>query len=138
MGQIIDMGITKARVVLKGKKNKYSSTALVDTGARMSLIDESIANHVGVEPTGRKIEFMSVSGQKVQALEGIVYEFRIEEELLKYEAVAIAEIPKAVKETLMNSGLDGKVIVGLLTPERANLLPDTTTGQLKKVPSFIL
>jgi hypothetical protein len=39
----------------------------------MSLIDESIANQVGVEPTGRKIEFMSVSGQKIQALEGIVY-----------------------------------------------------------------
>jgi hypothetical protein len=29
--------------------------------------------------------------------------------------VTIAEIPKAVKETLMNSGLDGKVIVAFDT-----------------------
>jgi hypothetical protein len=42
--------------------------------------------------------------------------------------VAVAEIPEAVKETLARSELDGRVIVGLLTLERANMLLDTQLG----------
>jgi hypothetical protein len=42
------------------------------------------------------------------------------------------------REALMRSGLDGRVIVGLLTLERVNMLPDTATGVLKRVGSFIL
>ena len=38
----------------------------------------------------------------------------------------------------MKSGLDGNFVIGLLTLERANLFPDTTTGVLRKVESFIL
>jgi predicted aspartyl protease len=127
-----------AKVKLKGTKNEYISTALVDTGARMSLIDKSIADRIGVELTGREIDFVSVSGHVVRASEAVVRELEIERELLKYEAVAVAEIPEAVKETLTRSELDGRVIVGLLTLERANMLPDTATGTLKRVGSFIL
>jgi len=74
----------------------------------------------------------------VRASEAVVRELEIEGELLKYEAVAVAEIPETVKETLTRSELDGRVIVGLLTLERANMLPDTATGTLKRVGSFIL
>jgi len=62
----------------------------------------------------------------------------VEGEVLKHEAVAVAEIPKNVKETLRKSELDDNMIVGILTLERANMVPDTTTGTLKKVESFIL
>jgi len=131
------MTLVKAKIRLKGTRDRYSTTALVDTGARMTLIDKSVADLVGVELTGREIDFVSVSGHMLRASEAVLREFEIEGELLKYEVMAVAEIPEAVKEVLTKSGLDGRVIVGLLTLERANMLPDTATGQLKRAGSFI-
>jgi predicted aspartyl protease len=46
-------------------------------------------------------------------------------------------MPNVVKETLKKNGLDENIIVGVLTLERANMVPDTTTGKLEKVESFI-
>ena len=111
------MSAVKARVRLRGTKTGYSSDAvLADSGARMSLIDSSIAERIGVEYTGREINFVSISGHTVKALEAVVVELEVESEILKYEAIA----------------------VGVLTLERANMIPDTTTGKLKKVESFIV
>jgi len=56
---------------------------------------------------------------------------------LKYEPVAVAEIPKAVKEALRTSELDENLIIGILTLERANMITDTTKGTLRRVESFI-
>jgi len=130
--------LVKARVRLSGARGSYSSTALADTSARMTLIDKSLAERVGVQYTGRVIDFVSVSGHVVRALEAVVPEFEIEGELLKYEAVAVAEIPERVKEVLRKSEIDENVMVGVLTIERANMVPDTATGTLRKVESFIL
>ena len=132
------MTLVKARVRLSGARGSYSSTALADTSARMTLIDKSLAERVGVQYTGRVIDFVSVSGHVVRALEAVVPEFEIEGELLKYEAVAVAEIPERVKEVLRKSEIDENVMVGVLTIERANMVPDTATGTLRKVESFIL
>jgi acid stress-induced BolA-like protein IbaG/YrbA len=74
----------------------------------------------------------------VKALEAVVSELEVEGEKLKYEAVAVAEILEKVKEVLKQSAVDEKIIIGILTIERANMVPDTTTGTLKKVESFIL
>lgn len=74
----------------------------------------------------------------MEASGATVKEFEIEGEALKYEAVAVAEIPEGVRETLAKSELDGRVVVGLLTLERANMLPDVATGKLKKVGTFVL
>jgi len=104
------MSAVKARVRLRGTKTGYSSDAvLADSGARMSLIDSSIAERIGVEYTVREINFVSISGHTVKALEAVV-ELEVESEILKYEAIA----------------------VGVLTLERANMMPDTTTGKLKR------
>jgi len=135
---VTHMVLVKAKVRLLGVKDSYSSTALTDTGARMSLVDRSLAERIGVEYTGRGISFVSISGHAVKALEAIVSELEVEGEALKYEAIAVAEIPKNVKETLKNNELDENMIIGVLTMERANMIPDTTTGTLKKVESFIL
>lgn len=132
------MALVKASIRLKGSKDSYRSTVLADTGARMSLVDKSLADRIGVEYTGRIIDFVSVSGHVVKALEAVVRELEIGDEVLKYEVIAVAEVPVTVKETLTKSELDGSVVVGLLTLERANLIPDTTTGMLRKVQSFIL
>jgi len=130
--------LVKAKVKLSGVKDSYSSIALIDSGARMSLLDKALAEKLGVEYTGREVDFISISGHTVKGLEAILFQIDVEGEVLKYEPVAVAEIPKTVKEALRKSELDENVIVGILTLERANMIPDTTTGTLKKVESFIL
>jgi len=129
--------LVKAKVKLSGAKESYSSTVLVDSGARMSLLDKQLAEKMGVEYTGREINFLSISGHTVKGLEAIVPKIEVEKEALKYEPVAVAEIPKAVKEALRTSELDENFIIGILTLERANMITDTTTGTLKSVESFI-
>lgn len=131
------MILVKARISLRGNKGSYSSTALVDTGARITLISSALAERVGVEYTGRVLDFTSISGHVVKALEAIVPVLEVEGEVLKYEAVAVAEIPENVKNVLSQSELDKDIIIGLLTIERANMIPDTTTGTLKKVEGFM-
>lgn len=132
------MVLVKARVRLVGTKASYSANAvLADSGARMSLIDRLLAERVGVQHTGREISFVSISGHTVKASEAVVSELEVEGEVLRYEAVAVAEMPNTVKETLKKNGLDENMVVGVLTLERANMVPDTTTGKLEKVKSFI-
>jgi predicted aspartyl protease len=136
--RVKQMVLVKARVRLLGTKATYSAnTVLADSGARMSLVDRLLAERVGVQYTGREINFVSVSGHAVKASEAIVSELEVEGEVLRYEAVAVAEMPNVVKETLKKNGLDENIIVGVLTLERANMVPDTTTGKLEKVESFI-
>jgi len=120
-----------------GAKESYSSTVLVDSGARMSLLDKHLAEKMGVEYTGREINFLSISGHTVKGLEAIIPKIEVEGEALKYEPVAVAEIPKGVKEALRTSKLDENLIIGILTLERANMITDTTTGKLRRVESFI-
>jgi predicted aspartyl protease len=132
------MVLVRARVRLTGTKASYSAnTVLADSGARMSLVDRLLAERVGVQHTGREISFTSISGHAVKAFEAVVPELEVEGEILRYEAVSVAEMPNAVKETLRKNGLDENMVVGVLTLERANMVPDATTGKLEKVGSFI-
>ena len=133
----LPMVLVKARVGVSGSRGSYSSIALVDTGARMTLVDRLVAERVGVEHTGRILGFTSISGHIVKAVEATVPVFEVEGEVLKYEIVAVAGIPENVKRVLSQSGLDENVVVGLLTIERANMVPDTTTGTLRRVESFM-
>ncbi|MEM1510116.1 MAG: hypothetical protein QW291_09025 [Thermofilaceae archaeon] len=81
----------RARVRLSGVRGSYSSTALTDIGARMTLVDKLLAEHIGVEYTGRALSLVTASRHVVRALEASVSELEVEGEVLKYEAVAIAE-----------------------------------------------
>lgn len=130
--------LVRARIKLVGARGSYSSVALADIGARMTLLDRSLAERVGVEYTGRVVSFIAISGHVVKALEAVVHELEVEGEALRYEPVAVAEIPGKVKEALRGSGVDENVVVGVLTLERANMVPDTTTGTLRRVEAFIL
>jgi len=133
------MAIVKAAVRLIGLKNSYIvSNALVATGARMTLVDRGLAEHIGVEYIGRRLSLTSASGHRVEALEALVPEFILEGEALKYEVVAVAELPKEVREALQRNGLDEHIIVGLLTLERASMRPNPATGKLERVEIFII
>jgi len=133
------MAIVKAAVRLTGLKSSYTaSSALVDTGARMTLVDKSLAEGIGVEYTGRKLSLVSASSHRVEALEALVPEFVLEGEALKYEVVAVAVLPREVRETLQRNGLDEHIIVGLLTLERAGMRPNPATGRLERVEIFVI
>ena len=41
----------RARIRICGREKVFSGVVLVDTGAKMSLVDESTAEHIGVEYT---------------------------------------------------------------------------------------
>lgn len=56
------MSLAKAKVKLKGRRDEYLSMVLVDTGARMGVIDKSVAEQIGAELAGREIDFLSISG----------------------------------------------------------------------------
>ena len=62
----------------------------------------------------------------------------VEGEVLKYEAVAVASIPSTAKDILRKSKLDEHAIIGVLTLERASMIPNATTGRLEKVEGFII
>jgi len=133
------MAIVRAAMKLTGSENSYiASNVLVDTGARMTLVDRSLAERIGVEYTGRKLSLISVSGHRVEAVEALIPELVLEGEVLKYEAVAVAEIPKEVREALRRDELDEHLVVGLLTLERAGMRPNPATGRLERVESFII
>jgi len=62
----------------------------------------------------------------------------VEGGVLKYEAIAVSDVPEDVKKVLKESNLDESIVIGLLTIERASMVPDTTTGTLRKVESYII
>ena len=130
--------LVRARVRLRGARAVHEAVALVDTGARMSILSEQLAQEVGVEFTGRELGFVSISGHRLRAREALVRELELEGVLLRYAVVAVAELPEPVRAVLREAGLDEDMVIGLLTLERANLVPDPTTGALRRVEAFIL
>jgi len=105
--------LVTAEVRPVGSKGSHSSTALADSGATMSLADGSFAKRIGVEYTGREINFVSVLGHTAKVSEAIVSELELEGEVLKYKPLAVAEIPKAVKKTLLKNELDENMLIGV-------------------------
>jgi len=127
--------LVRARVRLRGARTSYEAEALVDTGARMSILSERLAGEIGV---GRELSFISISGHRLRAREALVQELELEGVLLRYAVVAVAELPEPVRAVLREAGLDEEMVIRLLTLERANLVPDPTTGALRRVEAFIL
>jgi len=75
------MALARARVYLRGYKRSYSSTALVDTSVRMTLIDKLLAEEISVKCTGRILSFIFISGQPVKASKAVMSMLEIEGDL---------------------------------------------------------
>ena len=130
------MDIFRTRVSFKGMRGSKDCIALVDTGAAMSVIDRSLAGNVGVTYTGRR-SLVSATGHKLEGEVAIVRELVVEDEVLDYEKVMVVELSGDVRKVLRDIGVDDSVIIGLTTVELAGLMPDTATGRLKKVETFL-
>jgi predicted aspartyl protease len=62
---VVDLGIVRAKVLLRGSKGSREGTALVDAGAAMTVVDGEVADAVGVMYTGRRRMLMSATGHRL-------------------------------------------------------------------------
>jgi len=71
----------------------------------MTLVDRLLAERIWVVYTGRVLSLVSTSGHILKALEAVVPVLEVEGEVLKYEAIAVSDIPEDVKKVLKETGL---------------------------------
>jgi predicted aspartyl protease len=131
------LGTVRARVVLRGSKGSREGTALVDTGAAMTVVDKDIADAVGVVYTGRGRTLISATGHRLEGEVAVVRELIVEGEVLDYEKVLAVRLNEEVKKALRNLDVDESIIIGITTIELAGLIPDTATGRLRKIEAFL-
>jgi len=130
--------IVKARLRLEGSKSYSEGFTLVDTGASVTIVDREVANRIGVIYVKRTLTLTTASGHKMEGELAVVNKLVVEKEELPYAHILILEIPNEVKEMLRSKQLSDWGIIGLTTLELLNLMPDITTGKLKKTESFML
>lgn len=131
------MGIVRAKVVLRGSKGSREGAALVDTGAAMTVVDRDVADAVDVMYTGKRRTLMSATGHRLEGEVAIVRELSIEEEVLDYEKVLAVRLSEEVKKALRKLDVDDSIIIGITTIELAGFIPDTNTGKLRKIETFL-
>ena len=66
------MGFARARVRLVGARDTCELTALVDTGAWYTVLDQELAERIGVRPTGLTVVLTAFSGYRVRCEEAIL------------------------------------------------------------------
>ncbi|MCR6668673.1 MAG: retroviral-like aspartic protease family protein [archaeon YNP-WB-040] len=134
---MVSLGIVRAKVVLRGSKGSREGAALVDTGAAMTVVDRDVADAVGVMYTGKRRTLMSATGHRLEGEVAIVRELSIEEEVLDYEKVLAVRLSEEVKKALRKLDVDDSIIIGITTIELAGFIPDTNTGKLRKIETFL-
>jgi len=130
--------IVKARLRLQGSREHSDGTALVDTGASVTIVDRDLADKIGVTYVKRILTLTTASGHKMEGELAVINKLIVEGEELPYAHLLVLKIPEEVKEMLRSKELSDWGVVGLTTLELLNLMPDTTTGKLRKTDSFML
>jgi predicted aspartyl protease len=131
------LGTVRARVVVTGSKGSREGTALVDTGAAMTVVDRDVADAVGVVYTGRRGALVSATGHRLEGEVAVVRELIVEGEVLDYEKVLAVRLDEEVKRALRSLDVDDSIIVGVTTIELAGFIPDTATGRLRRIEAFL-
>jgi len=129
--------IVKADVTFQGSKSSERCIALVDTGAAMTVVDKKFADSLGVEYTGRKRSLTSATGHRLEGKVAIFKELKVEDEILDYEKALVVEFNDEVREALRKLDVSDSMIIVVVTLELANFIPDTNTGKLKKIETFL-
>ena len=127
------MGFTRAKFRVLGDRDYVEGTAIVDTGSLLSIIDENIAEKLGLKPTKRIIKLTTLSGEDVTCSEMLTSAFEIEGEKLVSERVAVCKLPNNVREKLRAMGVYDGVIIGVVTLETAGFAVNPLTGKIEKV-----
>lgn len=126
------MGFAKARFKVLGDKGSLEGTGIVDTGSLMSVIDEDLADELGLKYTGRSMELTTLSGEEITSTEALISALEVEGERLVSERVAVCRLPNNVKEKLRAMGAHEQVIIGVITLEAAGFTVNPLKGRLEK------
>ena len=127
------MGFTRAKFRVSGDRDCIEGIAIVDTGSLLSIIDENIAEKLGLKPTKRTIKLTTLSGEEVMCSEMLTSAFEIESEKLVSERVAVCKLSNNVREKLRVMGVYEGVIIGVVTLETAGFAVNPLTGKIEKV-----
>ena len=120
---MVGLSIVRAEVVVKGYKGFREGTALVDTGAAMTVVDREVAGAVGVMYTGRRRMLISATGHRLEGEVAIVKELNVEGEALDYEKVLAVKLGEEAKKALRKLDVDDSIIIGITTIELAGFIP---------------
>ena len=130
------MGVARAWVV--GEKGHFECLALVDSGSWHTIVDEGLANGVGIRYTGLEAVLTSFSGHRVVCREAIVNAVAVEGKQAPFELVAVCRIAPEVKELLKKHGACEEVVIGVHTLERLGLAVDPATHRLVESPGILM
>jgi len=128
----------KAEFRAIGSRGSIEGVALVDTGASFTMLDRGAADGIGVKYVGRRVRAVVADGHEVEGELAIVDRLVVEGEELLYAYVAVFDFPARVREKLREEGLSDCCIIGLTTLELLQLVPDVTTGRLRKTSALLL
>ncbi len=124
--------IVRARVVIKGNRGIAEGTVLVDTGATYSIIDEELANEIGVKLL-EKPEKVMLRGICCQ-VEGrlcVIDTLTVEDVTVGPSVAILTELSTEVKEVLRRYEVLNTFILGLR--DIIGFTIDVKSGKLKWV-----
>lgn len=136
--KVLTLGFAKAKFKISGSKGSVEGNALVDSGAWYTVIDEEIAERIGVRYTGLTITLTSFSGHKVPCREAIVEFITIEEKTAPSELIAVCKIPQQVKKLLVRQNVEDWIVIGVHTLERLGYAVDVVSHRLVESPGTLM
>ena len=103
-----------ARFRIRGLRAEVKGRALVDTGAAVTVIDESLADHIGVEPVGStlSVRLRGICCEVEGGLVNVKY-LELEGRAVGSTSVIRLELSDEVKEALGRTGARDDIIIGV-------------------------
>jgi len=132
------MTVVKARVRAVGFRGGVEGVVLVNTGASLTLLDMEVAKAIRVKSVGRRVRAVVTDGHELGTELAVLEELVVEGEELPYAYTAVVEFPNGLRGRLRELGLAYWCILGLTTLELLQLVPDTTTGRLRKTAAILI
>jgi len=121
----------RARIKVCDGEKVFSDMALADTGATGIIIDESVAEELGLKTFG-KAEIVTL-GTVVKCSFANVSNVIVEDAEIGPRRLFVCKFPREVKERLKLMGFSERIILGVSAIEDAGYIPNTKKGVLEKV-----
>jgi len=132
------MGFVKAKFKVVGERREIEGEAIVDTGAWYTVIDEELADYLGVEYTGLTLLLTPFSGQRIECREAIVKSLSIEGRTAPFELISVCSIPDQVKKLLRRQEAEDRIVIGTHSLERLGYAVDVAAHRLVESPGVLM
>jgi len=125
-----------ASVRIQGLKEEAEGLALVDTGSSFTVIDESLANAIGVELIDAEKVHVRGNCCTVEGELASIRRILVEGKMLGSTTAIVAGLSSEVRETLKKLGFRDDIIIGVR--ELAGFTLDVKEGKLKYVGALLI